>query len=128
MQLLQHAGRHAFRIPGHRQKQRIRIENMATKMTPTKLLHKPESIADIDLKCSLITSKMCGFDGLVLQILTGGICIVQDSICHSRACKKNIFGWLSVCFQMSSLTSLICIAYSIYSTQVRMYKIHKIWY
>ena len=35
------------------------------------------------------------------------ICFVQDSNCQSRACKKNVFGWLSVCFQMSSSTSLI---------------------
>ena len=26
------------------------IENMATKMTPPKLLHKPDSIGDMDLK------------------------------------------------------------------------------
>ena len=107
MQFEQHCGRQAFRIPGHRQKQKIWIDNMATKMTIARLLHNPDSIGDMALKCSLITSKMCGLLGLVLHILTGGICFVHGSNCQSRAWRKKVLGWLSVCFQTSSSTSLI---------------------
>ena len=111
MQLLQQAGRHAFKRPGHKQKHKLGTESMAAKSTAPKLLHKTDSMGLMDLKCSLITSKIWGFDGLVDQSLTGGICLVQSLNCQSNACKKNVFGWLSVCCQMSSsfiFSVLVC--------------------
>ena len=92
MQLEQHCVRQAFRIPGHRQKQKIGIESIATKMTITGLLHNPDSIGDMALKCSLINSKMCGLLGLVLHILMGGISFVHGSNCQSRAWRKKVLG------------------------------------
>ena len=57
-QLLQHAGMHILRAPGHKQKQKAGMLSRETKITTARLDQRPLFIGLIDLRCSLMISKI----------------------------------------------------------------------
>jgi hypothetical protein len=75
-QFEQQPGIHAFNTAGHKQKQQTGMLNRDTIIITAKLDQRPDSIGDIDFRCSEITSKMCGLVVSEDQSLIDVVCLV----------------------------------------------------